>query len=359
MEADFILTQIHHMSPSSFSVREHQRYQAEKMLMRQFMLMKQQYQVPIYLSAKDMKAWLLAGRSFLEEFQEATKSMEVRKLLLAEMAWTSVRRLCLNQMEQELCEVLKKETYLSLQFRRKVTLAGLQMFLSVFRPKAEQDAWIFLCHLSNKLLSSFTGSHTSKCVKLALFTKLQQTTIPLLPQVVDIALKFLLDEPEPLVEVKPSEVPLESRDFSLTSDLRSRTKAASTHIGTLLAEAAATCFCLDTSFTRARLLRICTSVAWDMVKAIYKRFLNRSKAFHLMDFDESFFIAREGVICAIQDMDDRVQSAPLHLLSTEEEPVTRGCCVSVQQMTDEKKNKEEKQGMMVFFSRLWKKMIRV
>lgn len=263
-----------------------------------------------------------------------------------------MRRLCLNQMEQELCEVLKKETYLSLQFRRKVkktsnhfrvtllvnysplqgftsvflyhmkvTLAGLQMFLSVIRPKAEQDAWIFLCHLSNKLLSSFTGSHTSKCVKLALFTKLQQTTIPLLPQVVDIALKFLLDEPEPLVEVKPSEVPLESRDFSLTSDLRGRTKAASTHIGTLLAEAAATCFCLDTSFTRARLLRICTSVAWDMVKAIYKRFLNRSKAFHLMDFDESFFIAREGVICAIQDMDDRVQSAPLHLLSTEEEPV--------------------------------------
>lgn len=40
----------------------------QKMLMRQFMLMKLQYQVPIYLSAKDMKNWLLAGRSFLEEW---------------------------------------------------------------------------------------------------------------------------------------------------------------------------------------------------------------------------------------------------------------------------------------------------
>lgn len=199
------------------------------------------------------------------------------------------------------------------------------MFLSVIRPKAEQDARVFLCHLSNKLLSSFTGSHTSKCVKLALFTKLQRTTIALLPQVVDIAVKFLLEEPEPLVEVKTSEAPVESRDFSSTSALKSRTAAASTDIGKLLADAAATCFCLNTSFTKARLLRICMSVAWDMVKAIYKRCLNRSKTFQLMDFDESFFIARESVVCAIQDMDDRVQSAvnrwAPHQLSTEKDPV--------------------------------------
>lgn len=199
------------------------------------------------------------------------------------------------------------------------------MFLSVIRPKAEQDAWIFLCQLSNNLLSSFTGTHTSKCVKLALLTKLQKTTVSLLPQVVDIALKFLLEEPEPLVEFKTSEAPVESRDFSSTSALRSRTAAASTHIGKLLADAAATCLCLNTSFTKACLLRICTSVAWDMVKAIYKRFFDRSKTFQLMDFDESFFIAREGAVCAIQDMDDRVQSAvnrwAPHQLSTEKDPL--------------------------------------
>lgn len=39
----------------------------QKMLMRQFMLMKQRDQVPIYLSVKEMKGWLMAGRSFLDE----------------------------------------------------------------------------------------------------------------------------------------------------------------------------------------------------------------------------------------------------------------------------------------------------
>lgn len=31
------------------------------------MLMKQEYQVPIDLSVADMKDWLLAGRSFMDE----------------------------------------------------------------------------------------------------------------------------------------------------------------------------------------------------------------------------------------------------------------------------------------------------
>lgn len=46
-----------------------------------------------------------------------------------------------------------------------------------------------------------------------------------------------------------------------------------------------------------------------MVIAIYKRFVDRSKTFHLTDFDESFIAAREAVVCAIQDMDDGAQSA--------------------------------------------------
>lgn len=183
------------------------------------------------------------------------------------------------------------------------------MFLSIIRPKAEQDAQTFLCHLSNKLLNSFTGSHTSKRSKLALLAKLQRTTAPLVPHVVETALKYLLDEP--LVEVRSSHTPGAevSGDSSLASALRNGAEAASAQIGKQLADAAATCFCLNTSFTKARLLRMCTSVAWDMVKAIYKRFVVRSKTFHLMDFDESFITAREGVIWAIQDMDHRARSA--------------------------------------------------
>ncbi|XP_044193932.1 uncharacterized protein LOC122971377 isoform X3 [Thunnus albacares] len=205
MDTDFILKQVQHMGLPSFSVREQNHYRAEKMLMRQFMLLKQQYQVPIYLSVKEMKSWLMAGRSFLDEFQEIAEGTEARKLLMAELAWTSSRRLCLNQMEQELLEELEEEKRLSLQLRRRVTLEGLQMFLSIFLPKAEKDVQTFLRHLSNKLLISFTGCHSSRRSKLALFTKLQRTTAPLVSVVMETALRFLLDKPEPHAEVKPSQ----------------------------------------------------------------------------------------------------------------------------------------------------------
>lgn len=39
----------------------------QKMLMRQFVLMKQKHEIPSNLSTIDMKKWLLGGRSFLEE----------------------------------------------------------------------------------------------------------------------------------------------------------------------------------------------------------------------------------------------------------------------------------------------------
>ncbi|XP_071318276.1 uncharacterized protein [Trachinotus anak] len=363
MDTDFIFEQVQHMRPSSFSEREKQHYQAEKMLMRQFVLMKQKYQVPTYLSTGDMKAWLLAGRSFLEEFQETAKRAEPRQLLMAELAWTSARRRCLDHMEEELQEELETERRLSLLLSRKVTVEGLQMFLSVIRPKARHDVWIFLHHLFNKLLSSATGSHTSKRSELALITRLQWATSPKVTQIVDTALAFLLDDPEPPDEVKPSQTQglVESRDFSSASALGDRTEAASAEVGRLLADTAATCFCLNTSFTKARLLRLCTSVARDMVKAIYKRFVDRSKTFHLLNFDESFIAARRGVICAIQDMDDRAQRAAyrwaLHQFCTDKDPlIPEMCCVVDTERADEEEDKDSWRGVRAFFSRIWKKM---
>lgn len=166
------------------------------------------------------------------------------------------------------------------------------MFLSVFCPKAEQNTQTFLCPLPNKLLASFSGCHTIQHSKLALLVKLQQTTAPLVPQLQDAALNFLLDDGEAGVRASP---------------LTDRAEAASAHAGKQLVDAAAMCFCLNTSHSRARLLPICTSVSWDMVRAIFKRFEECSKTFRLMDFDESFFTAREAVVCAVQDMDDRAQ----------------------------------------------------
>lgn len=156
------------------------------------------------------------------------------------------------------------------------------MFLSVFCPKAEQNIPTFLRHLPNKLLASFSGCHTIQHSKLALLVKLQQTTAPLVPQLLDAALNFLLDDGEAGVRASP---------------LTARAEAASAHAGKRLADAAATCFCLNTSHSRARLLLIYTSVSWDMVRAVFKRFKECFKTFQLMDFDESFI------------MDDRAQSA--------------------------------------------------
>lgn len=205
----------------------------------------------------------------------------------------------------------------------KVTLEGLQMFLSTFHPKAEQVVRNFLGHLSNSLLSSCTGFHTSKRSKLALLIKLQQRTAPLVPQVVDTALEFLLWEPP--VEVGPShgEQAISSKNSGLASTGRTTAKAAGSRIGKLLADAAATCFCLNTCYSRAHLLCTCTSVAQNMVRAIYKRFVSRSNSFHLLDFDESFVTARKAVICAMRNMDGREQRAassrPLSQRSSETE----------------------------------------
>lgn len=112
MDTDFILEQVQHMKPSSFSAREQQRYRAEaslvavrgnihcshwsasarshriclqKMLMRLFVLMKLQNQVHVDLLVGDMKKWLLHGRSFLEEWVHCgisdQSSLQVRKNL--------------------------------------------------------------------------------------------------------------------------------------------------------------------------------------------------------------------------------------------------------------------------------------
>lgn len=59
-----------------------------------------------------------------------------------------------------------------------------------------------------------------------------------------------------------------------------------------------------------------------MGKAIYNSLEKHSKSFKQMDYDESFFSAREGIITAIQDMEDEVQtpasSQAEHQLSTSE-----------------------------------------
>ncbi|XP_039997468.1 uncharacterized protein LOC120797681 [Xiphias gladius] len=243
MDTDFLFEQVQEMRPSPFSEEEWHCYQVEKMMLRQFMLMKQQDQVPDYLSVRDMKTWLLTGRSFLEEFQEEIATTEIHLLFMAELAWTTARHFCLNQMEQELLEELNKEEQLSQLLGRKVTLEGVQMFVSVVRPAAEEEVRNLLPSLHSKLLGILCGIQTTIGSLSAGDTKptellaLEESTAPLVPEVVETTLKFFLEEPE----------------------RENKSEAASAEIGKLLANS--------------------------------------------MDYDQSFFSAREGVISAIQDME--------------------------------------------------------
>ncbi|XP_032379513.1 uncharacterized protein LOC116694130 isoform X2 [Etheostoma spectabile] len=62
------------------------------------------------------------------------------------------------------------------------------------------------------------------------------------------------------------------------------------------------------SVSETLLLCVCTKDAQSMVEAIYNRFDKCSRSFKLMDYDESYYNSREGVISAIQDMDHEVQT---------------------------------------------------
>lgn len=181
------------------------------------------------------------------------------------------------------------------------------MFPSVFYPKAKEDVENLIRHLSNKLLDSFTDSQSSRLFKRTLHTKLQRTTLPLAPVIVELALRFLLEKQEPLAEVKHSQTqsPTASWDSNLALALGNWAEAASAEIVKQLADVTASCFGLVTSLTQARFLCICIPVAQNMVKAIYKRFVDRSKSFHLLDFDESLVTAGESIICVVQEMDHR------------------------------------------------------
>ncbi|XP_042251577.1 uncharacterized protein LOC121885859 [Thunnus maccoyii] len=297
MDANAIFKRVQQMRPSSLSEEERCRYQAEKMMLRQFMLLKQQDQVPDHLTVQQMKTWLLTGGSFVEESQEITimnddGRLETKHLLMAELAWTTERRFCLSQIEQEVQEELDEEKRLSQLLNRKVTLEGLQMFVTVFRPKAEKAVRTYLPSLFSKLLKYFGGSHippvSSGDAKPQELLDLQKSTAPVIQEVINTTLKFLLEEPKSAGQIE----------------------AASVEVGRLLRDSAAPCLPRYGPLSAAPLLGVCTIAAGFMVKSIFKEFDRYSqKIFHIMDYDDSFFSARENVIFAIQDMENRVQAA--------------------------------------------------
>nr|XP_057938529.1 uncharacterized protein LOC131136060 [Doryrhamphus excisus] len=288
-EIDAMLEKILQMLPSSFSVEESHLYSAEKMLMRQFVLMKQWDQVPRNVCVDHMKQWILAKRSFRQEFQEMKSRPDARMVNLLEVAWIRARFQCLNLMEKEVWEELDEEARLSQLLGRRVTLEGLQMFLSASCPTAEEDVSKFLQYLFNELLN------ISRSKMLMLFSEFQRSTVHLVREVVEHAASVFLEEQDPPDD---GHTGLDSTPASLTK----RVEVASVEISTMLARALASCSCISQQIAGDRLTAVCTSVGGKMATSILTGFAERSASFHLLDYDQSFFTARDCILNAVEDL---------------------------------------------------------
>ncbi|XP_036808382.1 uncharacterized protein LOC110510683 [Oncorhynchus mykiss] len=79
------------------------------MLLKQFLVLQQQGEVPSHISLTDFRDWLIAkGRSYFKNtFQSEME--EGKNLHLAELAWDVKRRLRLKELEREVCRELRLE----------------------------------------------------------------------------------------------------------------------------------------------------------------------------------------------------------------------------------------------------------
>ncbi|CAK6973051.1 uncharacterized protein LOC122990560 [Scomber scombrus] len=192
-------------------------------------------------------------------------------------------------MEEELHQEITEEERLSQLWGRKVTLEGLQMFVKVIHPKAEKLVQTFLPSLQSKLLRIFGGIQlppdSAGDAKSAELLELEHITAPVIPEVVNITVKFFLEELE----------------------MEEKIKAASAEVGRLLTGTAAPFLSQYGDISRYLLLGVCTTAGRYMVRAIFKEMELHSKTFKQID-NESAFCLREGVISAIQDMDPEVQT---------------------------------------------------
>ncbi|XP_071223891.1 fibrous sheath-interacting protein 2-like isoform X1 [Salvelinus alpinus] len=81
----------------------------QKNLLKQFLVLQQQWEVPSHISLTDIREWLIAkGRNYFKNtFQSEME--EGKNLHLAELAWDVKRRLRLEELEREVCRELRLE----------------------------------------------------------------------------------------------------------------------------------------------------------------------------------------------------------------------------------------------------------
>ncbi|XP_055771552.1 fibrous sheath-interacting protein 2-like [Salvelinus fontinalis] len=81
----------------------------QKNLLKQFLVLQQQGEVPSHISLTDIREWLIAkGRNYFKNtFQSEME--EGKNLHLAELAWDVKRRRRLEELEREVCRELRLE----------------------------------------------------------------------------------------------------------------------------------------------------------------------------------------------------------------------------------------------------------
>ncbi|XP_019734275.1 uncharacterized protein LOC109521080 [Hippocampus comes] len=276
---------------TSLTENEQRMCNAEKAFMRQFVLLAKENRVPPCLSPKDMKVWLLKKRNFQQEYQEMQMRMDARMFYMLQVAWTMERILHLNRIQKEVYTELNEEERLSRLLERKVTLQGLDTYLTVLRPHVERDTETFLCHLYKELMRSLEKTKMTGVQRLFFYPLFHRATGTLAQKITELALDILLEELEPPGNEKP-----------ITATLSQRADDASKEIGSMLVDALASIPVLHQNIARGDLARMCLDSAWKMVQSIYKNFVEGSENFHPMDCDDTSVTARCGVMSAIVQM---------------------------------------------------------
>ncbi|XP_034150383.1 uncharacterized protein LOC109616125 [Esox lucius] len=131
---------------------EEVHYNSERNIMRQFMILQQEQEVPVFLTMKHFTNWLMTKWKFMDEYQGLiTERTEWRELLLSELIWKSKRLEQYDCMKQEICRELDIEHRLSLRFGRKVTTEGLKMMLEKVQLTADLEVKLILATFPSNL----------------------------------------------------------------------------------------------------------------------------------------------------------------------------------------------------------------
>ncbi|XP_061120692.1 uncharacterized protein LOC133142997 [Syngnathus typhle] len=252
---------------------------AEKIFMRQFVLLAMENRVPPCLLPKDMKAWLIKKRQFQQEYKEMEKSVDPRMLQMIQVAWTITRILNLNKLQAEVYMELTEEARLSRLLSRKVTLEGLRKFWILLLPQAERDTEAFLSQLCNKLLMLLNKTQMTMAERLDLCPLFHSATRSLVLRIIETTLNKLLEELGPPAKEK-----------TISATLPQRSANASKAIGMMLVNALGPIPVLRQYVAQGQLCCFCTAAACDITQNLFQRFVEGSVNYDTMDYDGTCWV---------------------------------------------------------------------